>query len=322
MSVPILSVAATLAMFLCGLFPVQSAVAGSNAHTESEAYLAGDYATARIGWLELATGGDAVASFNLAMLYLQGLGVPKEKVRATQYLYSAAIKGYAPAQFHYAMEMRSERLRPDSAGEMLFWLETAARQGHPLAMFWMGRLLAEGDIVEKNEGQALNWLKKAENAGIKESVALKGKLEISLPGSLDEDDAMLTARLKEGRGTLKQRRQFFEGQKAFIVQDYQTAVDTWSPLAQAGMARAQYGIAFMLESGWGVVQDYDEAAYWYKLAAQKGHRKAQFNLGKMYLDSRVSEGSRGIGLYWIQTAADLGEPRARDYMVKLQETNG
>jgi uncharacterized protein len=287
---------------------LSSAPLAANTSPSIEAYLAGDYARARLDWSAQAQQGDFVASYNLGMLYLQGLGVPRESSRAEGFIRVAAVAGYAAAQYQLGVLSLSREAGADRDAAT-FWLTNAARQDHPMAAWYLGRVLAGefGGAVQSE--QALVWLRKAESIGIDAALATIQDVESALPGNeIDDDETDLRAGITEGRGTLAQRHAFFEGQKAFIRQDYARAVEIWAPLAEAGMARAQYGIAFMLESGWGVVQDYSEAAFWYKLAAQKGHRKAQFNLGRMYLEGRGTNADRGIGLYWVQSAADLGEP--------------
>ena len=283
-----------------------------------EAYLDGDYDQARQNWRAEADLGDVVAIYNLGMLYFQGLGVPVQPDRAARLFFKAAVMGYAPAQFQLASFHAFGSSSDNSPQSARFWMEVAARQEHAFATYQLGRFLAEGYGGVKDTEQALLMLRRAEGMGVGAAGRYLTELESRLPGIESADDGQLTAKLKAGRGTLKQRREFYEGQKAFISQDYHKAVEYWAPLAEEGMAQAQYGIAFMLESGWGVVQDYAEAAYWYKLSAQKGHRKAQYNLGIMYLDGRGVEENRGIGLFWVQSAADLGESRALNTLQELQ----
>lgn len=303
--------AVVAACFLASVLALAPSAARASAAVE--AYLAGDYERARIEWSSMAEQGDAVARYNLAMLYLQGLGVPRQPERAAELMSPAAAAGYGPARYQLAMLSPSPGSNADRSR---FWLDLAARQGHAMAAFELGRLLAGENGGGTDSRSALEWLHKARAAGIAEAQASLDTLEATLPGG-DGGDEVVETQLTEGRGTLAQRHEFFEGQKAFINQDYARAVEIWAPLAEAGVARAQYGIAFMLESGWGVVQDYAEAAYWYTLAARKGHAKAQFNLGRMYVDGRGTDRDRGIGLYWIQSAADRGEPRALQYMANL-----
>lgn len=109
----------------------------------------------------------------------------------------------------------------------------------------------------------------------------------------------------------------FKGQQAFNAQKYKRAFDTWHPLADKGIPEAQYGVAFMYESGWGVERDYAEAFRWYQLAAEQGHVKSQFNLGMLYRNGQGVAQNDALGLYWIQTAADGGDGRALDFLKNL-----
>jgi TPR repeat protein len=306
------SVFAIWIMLLISSYPA----VGSEATVE--AYQSGDYAESRQIWSNWAEAGDYIAIFNLGLLYYQGLGVPVEMDRAAKFFYQSAIQGYAPAQYMYGRYHESGQTADSSPASARFWTSIAARQGHANASFRYGKYLVEGYGGAKDTQLGLRWLRTAEKLQVTAANRYLSEFESRLPGVITEDEGKLTAKLTEGRGTLKQRKEFYQGQKAFITQDYQTAVSTWVPLAEQGMAKAQYGVAFMLESGWGVVQDYSEAAYWYKLSAQKGHRKAQFNLGKQYLEGRGVKGNEGIGLYWIQSAADLGEVRAIKFIRELQ----
>lgn len=106
----------------------------------------------------------------------------------------------------------------------------------------------------------------------------------------------------------------YKGQQAFNLQNYADAFSYWRPLAEKGVAEAQYGVGFMYESGWGVARDYDQAFRWYQLAAQQGHRKSQFNLGLLYRKGEGVVKNDALGFYWIQTAADQGDERAQEYL--------
>ncbi len=293
---------------------LSSPMAAASTSPEVEFYLAGDYEQVRRDWSAQAAEGDPVAMYNLGMLYVQGLGAGRQPERGLALVRRAAVLGYPPAQYRLALDLYRFDIDVGDASKAAFWLLSAARQGHAASALYLGRLYLGNHSGVGSAEQALYWLRLARDSGESGADRFIARLEAALPvdGEAEADDVQ--SRLKEGSGTLAQRKQVYEGQKAFVAQDYATAVTLWAPLAEAGVARAQYGIAFMLESGWGVIQDYAEAAYWYQLAAQKGHRKAQFNLGVMYMDGRGVEENRGVGLYWIQTAADLGEQRARDYM--------
>ncbi|WP_438957408.1 tetratricopeptide repeat protein [Cognatiyoonia sp.] len=73
-----------------------------------------------------------------------------------------------------------------------------------------------------------------------------------------------------------------KGWDAYRAGDYATALQEWTPLAEAGNAYAQFSLGVMYRNGRGVLQDDAEAGRWYRLAADQGYAPAQFNLGNMY----------------------------------------
>jgi TPR repeat protein len=75
---------------------------------------------------------------------------------------------------------------------------------------------------------------------------------------------------------------FQKGFAAAQAGDFATALQEWTPLAEAGDVFAQYNLAIMYDNGEGVPQDYSEAVKWYRLAAEQGDAKAQNALGAMY----------------------------------------
>ena len=68
--------------------------------------------------------------------------------------------------------------------------------------------------------------------------------------------------------------------------DYAAALREWTPLAEQGIAAAQYNLGLMYEKGQGVNQDDKTAVKWYALAAEQGDAEAQFNLGVMYFEGQ------------------------------------
>ena len=75
---------------------------------------------------------------------------------------------------------------------------------------------------------------------------------------------------------------FQKGLTAYERGDYATALREWTPLAEQGVADAQYNLGVMYGNGKGVPKDYETAVKWYRLAAKQGNASAQFNLGVMY----------------------------------------
>ena len=75
---------------------------------------------------------------------------------------------------------------------------------------------------------------------------------------------------------------FEKGMEAWLRGDYATALREWKPLAEQGLADAQFGLGLMYYKGEGVPKDDKEAVMWYRLAAEQGDAPAQVNLGVMY----------------------------------------
>ncbi len=62
---------------------------------------------------------------------------------------------------------------------------------------------------------------------------------------------------------------FQAGLEAYKRGDYATALIEFRPLAEQGMADAQFALGFMYYFGHGVPQDYVQAHMWYSLAAER-----------------------------------------------------
>lgn len=73
-----------------------------------------------------------------------------------------------------------------------------------------------------------------------------------------------------------------DGQAAYELNDYKTALEHWRPLAEQGDASAQYKLGFMYRYGEGVPKDYAEARKWYLKAAEQGNAWARLGLAGLY----------------------------------------
>lgn len=104
---------------------------------------------------------------------------------------------------------------------------------------------------------------------------------------------------------------FEDGVRAYLAQDYQTAIAEWRPLAQKGHAAAQFGLGLSYENGRGVKRDLTEAAIWYRKAAEQGLADAQFNLGNLYLNGTGVAKDPDEAVRWYRRAAEQGMPHAQ-----------
>jgi TPR repeat protein len=73
--------------------------------------------------------GNAPSMILLAHAFENGLGAPKDPVRAVLWFKQAALAGYSVGQFHYGVALREGRGVPRDEGQARFWLMQAAAQG-------------------------------------------------------------------------------------------------------------------------------------------------------------------------------------------------
>ena len=105
---------------------------------------------------------------------------------------------------------------------------------------------------------------------------------------------------------------FGKGLAAAERGDYVTALREWRPLAEQGIAQAQFNLGGMYDTGRGVVQDYGQAVKWFHRAAEQGIADAQYNLGNMYYDGRGVAQDYGQAVKWYRRAAEQGFAQAQN----------
>ena len=120
------------------------------------------------------------------------------------------------------------------------------------------------------------------------------------------------------------------GVAAYSRGDYATALQEFKPLAEQGIAEAQFNLGLMYWHGRGVPQDSAEAAKWYRKAAEQGQATtrlgrraiatAQFSLGAMYADGAGVPQDYVRAYMWFNLAASRLAPGfLRDMAVTRRE---
>lgn len=117
-------------------------------------------------WIKLAKQGDALAQNNVAIMYMQGIGVEKDVDMAYRWRMKALRKGNPQAQ--YGMGLAYENgyggVR-QSYRRAFFWYKKAAEQGYALAQTNLGFLYYYGLGVKMNKVMALEWYIRASEQG-------------------------------------------------------------------------------------------------------------------------------------------------------------
>jgi hypothetical protein len=106
------------------------------------AYQKGDYEGALREWQPLAERGDAVAQFNVALMYYEGQGVRQDYARAAEWFQRAAAQGYAKAEYDLgAMYGAGKGVKRDFV-QAYMWLDLCAANGD-------SKCVAQRDLVAK-----------------------------------------------------------------------------------------------------------------------------------------------------------------------------
>jgi uncharacterized protein len=163
-------------------------------------------------------------------------------------------------------------------------LNYAAANGHPGALWKLGRMYQTGDLVTEDDGKAMElFARVADEYGDENPdgpdapfvadafVTLGSYYQSGIPGRIDPDP---------GRA----RRIFAYAASYF------------------GDSDAQFSLASMFLDGQGGDQNVRQAARWFKLAARKGHVGAQAEFGHMLFEGIGVERRPVEGLMWLSIA--------------------
>jgi S1-C subfamily serine protease len=103
---------------------------------------------------------------------------------------------------------------------------------------------------------------------------------------------------------------------AYRIGDYEPALELLRPLAEEGIAEAQFTLGFMHAGGLGVPQDYRAAAEWYEQAARQGHPQAQNYLGLLYFEGNgVAKSFREAFIFFELAAAAGNQDAANNRLI-------
>ena len=110
---------------------------------------------------------------------------------------------------------------------------------------------------------------------------------------------------------------FSAGMTAYQRGDYRTAVNEWSPLAEAGDANAQEMLGFMHLYGQGFRKNHARALQWYRKAAEQGLASAENSLGVFYENGRETTKDYATAAEWYRRAARQNHAEAKNNLGRL-----
>jgi uncharacterized protein len=135
-----------------------------------------DYATALREWRPLAEKGDALAQYNLGVLYRKGRGVTQDDVQARKWYDKAAVQGHAKAQYNLGTLYFNGEGVPKDYKQALRWFRLAADQGEAVAQTKIAIMYEDAQGVPHDLIQAYKWYSLAITSGDKPATLLRNTL--------------------------------------------------------------------------------------------------------------------------------------------------
>lgn len=151
-------------MFRTALFLALTAICPTQGWADSQAdqaFIAGDYATARSIWTAEAAEGSAEAMLGLGLLADRGHGQSRDLNLAFDWYLKAAEAGLAEAQFNVAVMLDAGLGQARDAKAAQIWYTRAALRGHARAQYNLALLFETGDGLIANPQLASYWFDRA-----------------------------------------------------------------------------------------------------------------------------------------------------------------
>jgi TPR repeat protein len=223
-----------------------------------------------------AAAGHRRAQINAGTMCLRGEGTARDLIRARAWLEKAAAQDdpYALYALGRAMDESQGAAMADPVRAADLY-RRAAQRGHPMAALRYGLALSEGSGVRQDPAAALTWLVHAEKAGVAEARLALGDLAARTPPSRD---------------------------KAANQNILRIAVGWYESAAHAGVASAQLKLANAYLAGAGVARDPQQALHWYGRAAAQGLPEAQHALGLILIGGVAGTPAPVDGYKWLLLA--------------------
>lgn len=226
-----------------------------------------------------ASNNDPLANYQLAHIYLDGVGIPVEKAKGLTYMKKSADLGYVDAEYEYGLSLYNEK----NFDQSFSYLIKASEANNILAMPYAGLMLVYGVGVDEDQTKGLNLLQKAAN----------------------KDNPLANRFL----GDI-----YYDGSKT--VKDYEKAFGYYKKGSKLVDAESQYKYARMMFNGEGTKADPLFAIEWFKGAVEKGNVDSMMALADIYMgNNNYGFKDRERAEYYYRMAKDHGNADA-DYILK------
>jgi TPR repeat protein len=198
-----------------------------------------------------------------------------------------------------------------SGEDAALWVEAAAECGVVEAQVRLGRMLLEGQGVEKDERAAFACFVAAAESGDADANNMLGRCyENGWGTAQDMDHAAKHFRIAADAGL-----DWAQYNLAHILLDAgqrDEAFAMYTRAAGQGHVRAMNLVARCCEEGWGTPRDPKAARDWYRRSAEGGYFRGAYN----YATILVREGDTAQARAWLERAASDAPPATRETILR------
>ena len=264
---------------------------------------------------------DELRALYLFPVLMMALNPGKQSCTTLNFLYFAALKGYALAQYRIAEILnRGDSCKwPKDLEESVHWYAAAGEQGHSNAQINHAISLLYGIGVKQDipEGNRI-LLTNAENRKNPKAQYLLGVLmEEGKVAWKDEKAALHWLRRSAEQGYAPAQVRY--GMKLWDKKEWNESRNWLSKAAEQGYPEGQYQLAKTHLAGIdGDSWLFQKAIKLFEAAARGGHLKAQTELGLSYwsgdIRTHTMEPNYGKAVKWLSKAAIRGDVRAQTYL--------
>jgi uncharacterized protein len=236
-------------------------------------------------------------------LYANGLGIPTNDAKATEWYQLGAARGDANAMFALAMFRLAGRAGPRDREASAKLLAAAAKLGHPIAAYDLALLYMEGQLFPQDFGRAAELLRVASQAGNPQAQYALGTLYKQgrgVPADMREAVRLwaLAALADEVDAQVEYAIALFNGDG--VARNQPLAAEIFRKAALNGNPVAQDRLAVILANGLGVPKDAVEATKWHLISKAAGETDLALDDFVSHLDAATREAGEKAAKLWIE----------------------
>jgi TPR repeat protein len=261
--------------------------------------------------------GYAMADFNLALAYQNGIGVTRSRDRALEFLTRADTAGVKDVRAA-AGDLFLYGTPPDYA-QAKTWYESAIERDEPQGYAGLAVLYDFGYGVSQDRIKGAGFARRAADLGNVNGMYWTGKH--FMDGQGFEKDPLAAcqwfdkaARENYSYAQLEIGRCFYNGLAG--ERNHESAFYWLIRAARAGLPQAQELVAGMYDSADGVAGDEVQAAAWYRKAAEQDDVYGMMQLGAHFRQGKGVAWSEAEAMRWFEKAARKGYAAAQSSLAQ------